>query len=248
MVYRFQTKMKKTSFTGITLRTFTLLCKLNYVGYIIIFMERFILDTNLFFNMESGLQLGQKTEEVIVSLTHLMQSLKSQKKAEFLMPPRVVEEMLGFFEDREQPFLKTFLSQITIKSPAIDALQIPAAVFQTFVEENRTRSYRGLNIAEEEIIKAGQLLLGKSELGKKEFEMTVGPIIKNFRERYRAATRFGFIDSLADLDLLLLVKETNGYLVSTDEGVIRWGRIIGLKEMAAAVFAQKLANLQAKAG
>lgn len=209
-------------------------------------MERYILDTNLFFNMEAGLNLGTKTEEVIHRLTNLIQSLKVKGRAEFYMPPRIMDEMMKFFDNPEQPFLKTFFSGITIKSPDYNEMEIPAQVFMQFVDEGRTRAYRGLNIAEEEIKKAGELFLGKEQLGKKEFEMSIGPVIKTFRDRYRNATRTGFIDSLADLDLIMLALETDGYLVSTDEGVIRWGRISGVKEIPVSVFGQRLEDLAAQ--
>lgn len=209
-------------------------------------MESYILDTNLFFNMEANLGLGNKSDEVIKTLTDIIQFLKIEKKAEFYMPPRIVDEMLTFFDNPEETFLKTFFSGITIKSPDYNEIELPALVFQQYVDETRSRAYRGLNVAEEEIKKAGQLFAGKETLPKKEFEMTIGPIIKTFRERYRNATRTGFIDSLGDLDLIMLAKEMNGYLISTDEGVIRWGRILGVKEMPVSVFGQKMRDLAKK--
>ena len=53
-------------------------------------MEKYILDTNLFFNMEANLGLGKKTEEIIVNLTEIISKLKKEKKAEFFMPPSIV--------------------------------------------------------------------------------------------------------------------------------------------------------------
>jgi predicted DNA-binding protein (UPF0278 family) len=84
---------------------------------------------------------------------------------------------------------------------------------------------------------------GKAGLSKKEFEMTIGEVVKKYRERYRQATRTGFLDSLADLDSILLAKELNGILVSTDEGVLDWGRVFGVKEMPASVFGAKMRPL-----
>ena len=77
-------------------------------------MENYILDTNIFFNMEAGMDLGKKTEEVIVGMTHIANSLKHQSKGLFYMPPRVVAEVLSFFEDKTQTFLSKFLASITI--------------------------------------------------------------------------------------------------------------------------------------
>ncbi|MBI4225930.1 RNA ligase partner protein [Candidatus Roizmanbacteria bacterium] len=206
-------------------------------------MEKYILDANLFFNMEAGLDLGEKTEEVIKKLTVMAKKLKSAKKAEFYMPPRVIDEFLSFFDDKEQTFLKDFLSVITVKSPDVAKITLSAQVFYELVNDIRQRSYRGLNIGEEEIEKAGKSMLGKGNLSTKDFQMQIGSVIKKFRERYRQATRFGFLDSLGDLDLIILAKELDGILVSADEGVIRWGRLFGVKETPVAVWKKKLDDL-----
>ena len=205
-------------------------------------MEKYILDTNLFFNMEAGLGLGKKTEEIIINLTDIASRLKKEKKVEFFMPPSIVSEFLGFFENKEQSFLKNFLSIITIKSPEKSKINFPSTVFYQLVEDIRTRSYRGLNISEEEIESAGKSMMGGEDLGKKDFQIKIGATIKNFRNRYRNATRTGFLDSVADLDLIVLAKEQNGYLVSSDEGVITWGRYFGVKEIPTNLFSQKIMN------
>jgi hypothetical protein len=203
-------------------------------------MEKYVLDANLFFNMEAGLGLGQKTEEVVVNMTAIGKKLKESKKGEFLMPPRVVDEFLSFFEDKNQAFIKDFLSTITIKAPEVDKVSFPAAVFYQLVEDIRGRSYRGLAIGEEEIKRAAQTMMGQPAADKKDFEIKTGAFIRSFRERYRHATRFGFLDSIADLDLIVLAKEQQGYLVSSDEGVIRWGRIFGVKETPVAVLRKQV--------
>lgn len=201
-------------------------------------MEKYILDTNLFFNMGAG--LGETTKEVVVKVTNLGKKIKKEKRGEFFMPPSAISEFLGFFTEKNQPFIEEFLSMIIIKSPDYGKIVFPAYVFSQLIEEVRQRSYRGLNIGEEEIKKAGKLMGGVEILSKKNFEIKIGPIIKKFRERYRQATRFGFLDSVTDLDLIVLAKETGGFLVSTDEGVLRWGRIFGVKELPIAVWRRQM--------
>ncbi len=192
-------------------------------------MEKFILDTNLFFNMEAGFDMGGKTTEVIENIISYSEKLKN--KAEFLMPPAILDEFLSFFEDKNIPEIKKLLSCIVVRSPTRGAQAFSSTVFYKLVEDIRQRSYKGLNLGEEEIKKAGAEMMGKEIIGKKEFEIKIGKIITNFRDRYRQATRNGFIDSVADLDLIVLAKETNGFLVSSDQGVIYWGRIFGVKEV-----------------
>lgn len=204
-------------------------------------MENYVLDTNLFFNTESsGLGVGKKTEDVVRIVTKAAQTLRFKKTANFFMPPAIVEEFLSFFENKEQSFLKEFLGVITIQAPDINKVEFSAGVFYNLVSDIRSRSNRGLNIGEEEIKKAGEIMNKKKTETKKDFEIAVGPVIKAFRDRYRQATRFGFLDSTADLDLIVLAKEKGGCIISTDEGVIKWGRVFGVKEMPAPVFGEKL--------
>lgn len=206
-------------------------------------MENFILDTNLFFNIGAGLEMGENTEEITVKLTEIIKKLKKNSKASFYMPPRIVDEFLSFFEDKNQEFIKNFLSGVNIKSPNPSGVNFSSKVFYRLIEDVRNRSYRGLSIAEEEIIKAGEATSGKKFESKKDFQITIGKFIKNFRDRYRNATRTGFLDSVADLDLIILSKEVDGFLVTSDEGVLSWGRIFGIKEMPASVFRKRLEDL-----
>lgn len=205
-------------------------------------MKNFVLDTNLFFNMEPGLGLGEKSQDVIVAVTKHMKEKKSKEKYDFLMPPRVIEEFLSFFEDKTQPFLTEFLQVITTKAPAISESQFSATVFYQLVQDIRERSYRGLIVATEELEKGARLMMGSDNLAKKDYEIKIGSVIKSLRERYRQATRTGFIDSLADLDLIVLAREQDAYLVSSDEGVVKWARTFGVREMLPPVFGQWLAQ------
>jgi RNA ligase partner protein len=159
------------------------------------------------------------------------------------MPPRIVDEFLSFFENKDQDFIKNFLSVVDIKSPNPGSTDFSSQIFYKLIEDIRNRSYRGLNIAEEEIVKAGEMMAGKKIDSKKDFQIMIGKFIKTFRDRYRNATRTGFLDSVADLDLIVLSKEIDGFLVTSDEGVLTWGRTFGIKEMPSSVFQKRLEDL-----
>jgi len=204
-------------------------------------MEKFVIDTNFFINLEIKSGFGNSPKEVVSGFTNLAKKLKKEGRAEFFMPPRIVEEFLGFFE--EDTLIKDFLGIITLKSPNIFQLQFSAEVFYQLIDEVRQRAYRGLRIAEEAVVDGAKKIIGRGELNKIEFEKKIGNTVKNLRERYRNATRVNFLDSLADLDLIMLAKEMDGFLVSSDEGVIRWGRIFGIKEMLPGLFRQRLLSL-----
>jgi len=207
-------------------------------------MERFVLDTNIFFNMSAGINLGQNTKEVIINLTKIIKKLIEKNKADFFVSPLILDEFLSFFDDKKQDFLKEFISLLTIKRPKIDEVSFFSRFFYLLIEDVRFRNFKALNIAEEEINNAAKkFLLINSDLSKKNFQIELGEIIKKFRERFRQATRFGFLDSAADLDLIVLTNEVNGYLVSTDEGVIKWAKIFGVKIMPAEFWLGRLKHL-----
>lgn len=204
-------------------------------------MEKFIIDTNFFINLEIKSTFGKNPKEVIINFTDLANQVKKEKKGEFFMPPKVIDELLSFFNNED--FIKDFLHTISIKSPEIAKLQFSASVFYQLIEEIRERSYRGLRIAEASVEEGAKKLMGQSHLSRQDFQKTIGETIKTLREKYRQATRFNFLDSVADLDLITLTKELDGFLVSSDEGVLRWGRIFGIKEITPGLFRERLFSL-----
>lgn len=205
-------------------------------------MEKYVLDTNLFFNMEPGLGIGKKTDEVIRKVVLAIKKLKN--KAIFYMSPSIVKELKSFFKNEEISILKNLLSEVVVKSPDISKIAFPADVFYKLIQDIRERSYKGLITAEDELIKAITSLNGIKFKDKQEEQTKIGSFIKNLRERYRKNTRLGFLDSTADLDIILLAKEQNAYLISTDVGVVSLGRIFGVKEMDPVLFGKKLTHLE----
>jgi len=205
-----------------------------------------VLDTNLFFNMEIDFGFEKKTQMIVVGLSNLIRQLKKNNQAEFFLPPRVVDEFLSFFSNKDQVFIKDFLSLVTVKSPNYEKNLLSADIFLKLVVDVRQRTYRAATIAEEEIINAARLMLGKRIKEKKDFEIETGEVVRRFRERYRRATRFGFLDSAADLDLIVLAKEVDGFLVSSDEGVINWGRFFAVKELNPSLLRKRLEELMSE--
>lgn len=203
-------------------------------------MNSYVLDTNLFFNMDANLGFGHTTKEVIRGLTSAMQGATEAGRAKFLMSPRIVDEVMSFFEVDDDQGFKNLLRYIEVRSPDLGKNPVHLQFVYELIDDTRKRSYRGLQIAEEELQEIAQQMMGKEALGKKEFQMAIGPKIKGLRDRYRQATRAGFLDSLADFDLLALAKEEAGYIVTTDEGVKLWGRKLGVKEMLPEVFVKQI--------
>ncbi len=193
-------------------------------------MEHYIIDTNFIFNLEIQSGFGKNPKEIIENLTHYGDELLKTKKAQLYMPPRIVDELYTFI-DKDTHYLQAFLAVVSIMSPDISTPSIPLHIFYKYVQEQRDRAYRGLQVGDEtieQVAKNASSFLDKSVI---ELQKEVGGHIKRFRERYRTATRVGFLDSLADLDLIILAKSLNGSIVTSDEGVKKWGREFGVLEI-----------------
>ena len=95
------------------------------------------------------------------------------------MTPRIVEEFLSFFENKEQPFLKDFFKWNHHPVSQCRITFLFGSNFYQLVDDIRARSYRGLRVGEEEIQKAGHLMQGKTDLSKKDFEISIGEVVKN---------------------------------------------------------------------
>ena len=205
-------------------------------------MQIYVLDTNFFFNLEIKSGFGNNPKEIIEAITDYSRKLKKSKSAAFYMPPDIVKEMLTFVNENDD-YVKNFLAEISIKAPERSSVAFPSSNFYEMVQEIRERSYRGLQIAEEEVDATATTMLKEGDLSKIEYQKKVGEHVTRLRERYRNATRTKFLDSVADLDVIVLAKELNGYVVSSDEGVIRWARKFGVKEAVPQVLKQQLDSL-----
>jgi len=202
-------------------------------------MTRYILDTNLFFNMEARMGLGDTTINIVHSLKAVSQNVPKDE-FEHLAPPAIVQEITTFFDTPDDHVLQDILGFLTVKSPSISTQSLPASIVAALIEDYRQRAYRSMKVAEEEVIRGAELFMGKEVLPHKEFQMACGKILTKMRERFRTATRTGTIDSAADFDLIMLALEQDAFLVSTDEGVMHWARQIGVKEMSSVTFGKKM--------
>jgi RNA ligase partner protein len=207
-------------------------------------MEKYIIDTNYFVNLEIKTGLGKNPIEIIENFCELAQKLNREKKTEFYITPSVIKELETFITN--VGLIEKLKTACVVKTPDFHKIDFPAAVFYQLVDEIRDRSYRGLKVSEELISTTADKFMKEEDgknMSKQDFQKKTGEIIKNLRDRYRQATRVNFLDSVVDLELITLAKELNGTVVSADEGVVRWGRYFGIKEIDPHLFKDKLLNL-----
>jgi len=173
-----------------------------------------VLDTSTFVNPDSRFIFGPTPKE---ALANFLDILEDKKHINCYIPPSVYEELLKFIE-KLPPVKKTIL--VNKKPPSSYQSNIPAMLVYEFIEEMRLRINKGLRIAEKYTRRGLKVNLDSSE-GEDE-------IIKTLRQEYRIALREGVIDSKEDFDLILLAKELNAYLATSDKGLVKWAQKLGI--------------------
>lgn len=207
-------------------------------------MNAYVIDTNFFFNLQIESGYGTNPRQILEAVTEVSEALQRSGKGALYMPPKIVEEMETFISPSEGYYVR-FMASIQVKSPDISQVSFPGSAFYELIEEIRHRSYRGLQIGEEELANAVKEMKGMGELSHIDYQKAIGKHIATLRDRYRNATRVKFLDSVADLDLIILAKELDATVVSADEGVLIWARKFGVKEVSPHVLKSQLELLLA---
>ncbi|MEI6327061.1 MAG: RNA ligase partner protein [Candidatus Roizmanbacteria bacterium] len=194
---------------------------------------KYCIDTNIFFSFEIGIDLGKNPLEV---MGFLSKARAASPTITYLMTPSIVAEMETMFEIKDKAALHSFLSNVSIKTPPLGEMTVPAMVFDQFISEGRKRSGEGLHIADETLVRAVEAAHAKPALSRIDIQKSLQQPKESLRSRYRNATRTGYLDSSADFGLIMLALHENATLITADEGVALWGQKLGVGEMSGAVF------------
>lgn len=172
----------------------------------------FVLDTSLFVNPDTQREFAPDREQAVRRFLRIAAHYGLQ----LFMPSSIFRE-LSHFADSES--LKAFRRQCTVRGPDIYSIQVPAAILHSFVGDLRNRVNKGLRIAEEAI--------------RSEYTETN---IKKVRQQYRSALRGGIVDSVEDLDVVLMAKEIGGGILSADNGIMSMAETLGIEVFTAQEF------------
>lgn len=175
---------------------------------------KIVLDTSVFVNPSSRFIFGKTPRKALENFTEI---IAGKNKIESYMPPSIHYELIKF--TKKLPPKKDILIQK--KPPASYQTQISALLLYEFIEEIRNRVNKGLRITEKYALK------GLKE--KEESREKVQKLIQSARQEYRVALREGVLDSKEDFDLILLAKELNAYLATSDQGLIKWAQKLGIQ-------------------
>ena len=171
----------------------------------------YVLDTSLFVNPRTRL-----APTVHGTIERLLPHLA---KVPVYMPPSVLKELSTFADNAS-----LLENALTVKAPSLGEIFIPAIVVYHIIDEMRERLNKGLRLAEK-------------YARQKPVE---GEGIKKLREKYREVMRHGIVDSKEDLDVVLLAKELDAFVVSADEGIMKLAELLGCKILSPEAFLSRI--------
>ena len=185
-------------------------------------MDTYVLDTSAVTETRLRKHFAVETlEDVVRKLVPLMRAARITLHARFYMTPSTWSELRRILlgNGASLDVVQEFGAWITVKAPDKLAIKIPASVFSEYVADIRRRIIRGLRVAETTVRRVARDC---------ESEKCVGEAIRGLREKYREATRKGLVDSVEDLDTILLALELRGIVVTSDMGIRRLSEQLGI--------------------
>ncbi len=186
--------------------------------------RKFVLDTSLFVNPAARAKFGKTPDSAVKAFIKIVNSMDIS----LYMPPLIFKELSNFIKPKTAEQLDIVIKK---KSANMHAIYLPAAVLEDFIEDVRVRMSKGLRLAEE---------FAKDNRPDNEIKL------RKLREKYREALRTGILDSREDFELLLLAKELEATVVTSDEGVIKFANNIGCEWINATRFHNLLKKLKKK--
>lgn len=187
-------------------------------------VRKFVMDTSLFVNPAARKKFGASPDSAVKGFIKKIKGIDG----DFYMPPMIFRELKNFITSKTAD---EFELHIKKKSPNMHAIYLPAAVFDDFINDVRNRMQKGLRLAEE---------FAKDNRPDNDEKL------RKLREKYRSALRSGLLDSREDFELLLLAKEIEATLVTSDEGVMKFADSIGCEWINASRFHDLLTKMKKK--
>ncbi len=204
--------------------------------------QRFVLDTTAI--TDAGLRIKEGYETICESASEILDLIaQARLKLDiscYIPYPSVYGELTSFLKRygcNDDVFVKldTWLVK---KTPNRYEVKIPAAIFYEYILAVRQKINKGRRLAEEYIWESSAIASRMSS--DEDLEKLIGNLISKFRDKYRTVMRQGILDSAPDLDVLLLAKELEAGVVSSDAGIRKWSERLGLRFVEAAKFPRML--------
>jgi RNA ligase partner protein len=186
--------------------------------------RKFVIDTSLFVNPYAREKFGKDPSSAIRGCVKALEGLD----VDVFIPPSIFNELKNFADAKAMEELELVVKK---RAPNTYGIYLPAAVLYDFIEDVRLRINKGLRLAED---------------FAKDNHPDNDEKLRKLRDKYRDAMRTGIIDSKEDFELVLLAKELEATLVSSDEGAMKFANQIGCEHLSADKFHPLLKKLKGK--
>ncbi len=173
-----------------------------------------VLDTSVFTNPATSAQFGPDVATAVECFVALARRARPHLRC--YMPPSIFEELKTFLVPERIP--ADFEIIVALRAPNRYGVLVPSHLLYELIEDVRMRIDRGLRVAEKAV--------------RSTVQTDVDRTINRLRNEYREALRAGLVDSREDVDLILLARELDAALVSSDGGVTNWAERLGIRLIA----------------
>ncbi|MHA1630926.1 MAG: RNA ligase partner protein [Candidatus Heimdallarchaeota archaeon] len=204
--------------------------------------QRFVLDTTAFTDSKLLEQFGGTISDVVIRLTELISIGRLRLNISCYMPPSTFKELKEFLLENKCSLrdVDQVEAWVVRKTPDRYSVMLSSHVIYEYVSDVRKRLDQGMSIvrkAIKEALKYCEKNIFEDNHSKniKDIEHS---LTRNFEEKYRQKMRRGVLDSLPDIDTLILAKELNAGVVSADSGIKAWAERMGIRFVEASFFPQ----------
>ncbi|NHJ86679.1 MAG: RNA ligase partner protein [Asgard group archaeon] len=203
--------------------------------------QRFVLDTTAFTDAKLIAALGGSIKEAVTRLSELISIGRLRLNISCYMPPSTFSELKEFLLENKCTIREVDQVEAWIvrKSPDRYSVLLSSQVIYEYVSDVRERLDQGMTIVRRAIKEAMKNtekdFFDQNGRNLKIIEETLA---KNYEEKYRQKMRRGVLDSLPDIDTLILAKELAAGVVSADKGIKAWTERMGIRFVEASFFPQ----------
>ncbi len=201
----------------------------------------YVVDTSAFTDPRLREKLGTSTlGETVEAIAELLARARARLGLELYIPPTTVQELRRFLlrNDVSRDIVDKVISVLTIRSPDLYGIKLPAIILSNWIKELRTRITKGLRVAEDMVRKT--IRRGYEARAENELDEILAESIHDLREKYREATRKGIVDTDVDLDIIILALELGAEVVTNDEGIMKMCRELGVRYIDPISFINRL--------
>ena len=203
--------------------------------------QRFVLDTTAFTDAKLINHLGGSITEAVNRLSELISIGRLRLNISCYMPPSTFSELKNFLLESKCTIrdVDQVEAWVVRKSPDRHSVLLSSQVIYEYVSDVRDRLDQGMSIVRRAIKEAlKQTEKNQYDENAHSIKDIESALSKTYEDKYRQKMRRGVLDSLPDIDTLILAKELGAGVVSADTGIKSWTERMGIRYVEAHFFPQ----------